>query len=407
MMESTAGVRAAQERTLPRYTDRMPNTRDALLELLTLRSLRGIGPVRAGRALARFGSAQAVLGASADALSSVEGIGMATAESALRDLPRARDEASMEQDRAERAGASLIAPGDTAYPALLMPLPDRPVLLYVFGTLEGSGRDRFSVGVVGSRRCSAYGLEQADRFGTSLGRSGLTVVSGGARGIDTASHRGAITGGGRTIAVLGCGLGHVYPPENRALFEQIAETCGAVVSELPMDTAPTPENFPARNRLISGMSLGVLVVEAGRRSGALITARLAAEEHGREVFAIPGRIDSEACAGSLDLLKSGGAHLVTEPCDVVEMLELPARLIAAETRAQDPIPTAGGPEYAPRHAQAATESGRRILAAASSPATLDEVAQRTGLSPADIRRELTLLELSGAIRREGPRITAR
>jgi DNA processing protein len=387
----------------------MPNTRDDLLELLTLRSLRGIGPVRAGRALARFGSAQAVLGASASALTSVEGIGIATAESALRDIPRARDEARAELDGADRAGATLIAPGDPDYPALLLALPDRPVVLYSFGTLDGAGRDRFAVGVVGARRCSAYGLEQAERFGTALGRAGLTVVSGGARGIDTASHRGAITGGGRTIAVLGCGLSHVYPPENRALFEQIAEARGAVVSELPMDTAPTPENFPARNRLISGMSLGVLVVEAGRRSGALITARLAAEEHGREVFAIPGRIDSEACAGSLELLKSGGAHLVTEPGDVIEMLELPARLIEAETRGQAPDPSrsTGVQKPSPVRAGAVSESGRLILVAATSPATLDEVAQRTGLSPADIRRELTLLELSGAIRREGARIAAR
>ena len=240
------------------------------------------------------------------------------------------------------------------------------------------------------------------------------MASGGARGIDSAAHRGAVSAGGRTAVVLGCGLAHVYPPENRALFDQIVEANGCVLSELPIDAPPDKLNFPARNRIISGMSLGVLVIEAAMRSGALITARVAAEEHGREVFALPGRVDSDAIAGSLGLLKSGGAHLVTEPADVLSLLESPARHLAGGTHASrygmSLTPTASSPSEPatpprprrPQHAEGTPE--RRVLDALTEPKTADAIAEATGLDTSETRRLVTMLELSGEVRRAGSKI---
>ncbi|MEL6797863.1 MAG: DNA-processing protein DprA, partial [Planctomycetota bacterium] len=200
---------------------------------------------------------------------------------------------------------------------------------------------------------------------------------------------------------------------NRALFDQIVEANGCVLSELPIDAPPDKLNFPARNRIISGMSLGVLVIEAAMRSGALITARVAAEEHGREVFALPGRVDSDAIAGSLGLLKSGGAHLVTEPADVLSLLESPARHLAGGThssrygvvsgpRTATPIAAEKAAPRRPRHAEGTPE--RRVLDALTEPKTADAIAEATGLDTSETRRLVTMLELSGEVRRFGSKI---
>lgn len=385
-----------------------------LVGTLALLRTKGLGPVRVRALLDRFGTPDAVRGAPPAALEAVDGIGPKSARSLARDTARSMAAARTEIDRAESLGASLVTEWDPSYPPLLRQLPDRPVVLAVLGELRSADADRFTIGIVGSRRCTAYGLEQADRFGAALARAGLCVVSGGARGIDTAAHRGALAAGGRTIVVLGCGLSHVYPPENRALFERIVESGGAIVSELPVDAPPSPEHFPVRNRIISGMSLGVLVVEAGIRSGALITARQAVEDHGREVFAIPGRIDSDTCAGSLDLIKRGGAMLVTEPADIISGLESAARHLDAGTH--EAILGAVMPRRAPSpndDAPAASRSpvmsaaARRILDACTQPQTLDALVRDTGLDAAELARELTMLELGGFVCRRGGQIERR
>ncbi len=271
------------------------------------------GPTTFGRILKHFGSVDAALGASVSELTKVDGIGFNRAEkiAATRD----RFDTARELERAERLGVWIINHADERYPALLKRIYDPPPILYIKGSL--SSADNLSVAIVGSRRCGLYGQEQASRFAHLLSSAGFTICSGMARGIDTYAHQGALAGGGRTIAVQGCGLGTVFPPENKKLFELIAES-GACISELPLGYEPLSENFPPRNRIIAGLSLGTIVIEAGLNSGALITAE-AAMENGREVMAVPGKIDSPLSRGSNRLLKQG-AKLVESVEDVAEAL---------------------------------------------------------------------------------------
>jgi DNA processing protein len=250
-------------------------------------------------------------------------------------LARAHQEVERELDRAAAAGIKIVPRDDDGYPPLLQEIPDPPPVLYVKGTIEP--RDLNALAIVGSRRCSFYGREQSERFAALLAGAAITVVSGGARGIDSAAHRGALSHpNGRTIAVLGSGIDVPYPPENTKLFEQIAER-GAVISEYSLGTPPVAENFPRRNRIVSGISRGVLVVEADDRSGALITARQACEDHGRPVFAVPGRVDNKLSSGPHRLIREG-ATLVTCLEEIVEGLgPLPQSV-------QEPIGAAEAPE---------------------------------------------------------------
>lgn len=382
----------------------MPNIQTEPLHHLALTLTPGLGPVRSRRLLAHLGSASRIFEASQSEIEAVEGIGPVVARSVIKHRNKGLALAERELKRAEDLGARIVAFDQPGFPQLIRPLPDCPLVLYIRGELDPD--DQFSLGIVGSRRCSQYGLEQAGRFASQLASRGIRIVSGGARGIDTAAHRGALQAGGRTIVVLGCGLSHCYPPENLALFDAIVDGGGAIISELACDAPPEGRNFPARNRIISGISLGVLVVEAGRKSGALITARQAVEEHGREVFALPGRVDSEACAGSLELLKMGGAQLVTDPSDIVHALEMPARHAHAGTHGQRYMPIGEDPAVrSTRTPSRATvpggSAGQQVYEACREGRTLDQIQEATGLGIAEIGQVVTLLEISGLVHRSG------
>lgn len=377
-------------------------------DLLRLTLTPELGPVLIGRLIEAIGEPAAVLVASPATLARVKGIGDAKAARIAAGMKESARLVEDELGLAERLGVRIVVRGEAEYPPLLSEIADAPPLLYVRGSLMPEGPDRYAVGIVGSRQATSYGIEQAERFAGGLARAGLTVISGGARGIDTAAHRGAMRAGGRTVAVLGCGLAECYPPENNELFARIAGGGGAVVSELPLRAPPDAGNFPARNRLVSGMSLGVLVIEAGRKSGALITARLAAEEHGREVMAVPGRVDSSASDGTHELIKGGGAAMVTEPGDVLAVLETPARHEHGGTHASRyqmelPVAEAGSHEGDPR-VLGASEAQRAILAALDRPRTIDELATACGVDAGRLRVELTGLELQRRVRRAGGRI---
>jgi DNA processing protein len=280
---------------------------------LKLRNADGVGSVTFAALRKQFGSVDSVLGASVSELTKVDGVGTKTAEQ----IVRTRDgfDVDSELKLADTLGVSIITMDDERYPAPLTGIYDAPPILYVKGTLVR--QDALAIAIVGSRRCSFYGQEQAGRFAHLLASSGFTVVSGMARGIDTAAHRGALTAKARTIAVQGCGLSHIFPPENKELFDEIAAS-GACISELPLAYEPLSANFPPRNRIIAGLSLGVIVIEAMERSGALISAK-AALEYDREVMAVPGKIDSPLSTGSHRLIKDG-AKLVDCVEDVMEAL---------------------------------------------------------------------------------------
>lgn len=384
-------------------------------ELLRLTLTPGVGPILARRLVEHFGTLDRMLGASTAELRRVEGIGEKLAPIIAAGLRASEQAAEREVEYCGRAGVRLVARDEPGYPPLLAQVRDAPPVLYIRGEPDAMTRG-YTVAVVGSRGCTPYGIEQAERFSAFLASSGLVIVSGGARGIDSAAHRAALRVGGSTVAVLGCGLSHDYPPENTELFASIAGGGGAVVSELPMQTPPGPDNFPARNRIISGLCLGVLVIEAPRGSGAIITARFAVEEHGREVMAVPGRIDSPASEGCNDLIRKGEAAMVTAPGDVLEQLESPARHLWVGThgtrysgRETVPPPAEPGATRHPLFAQenppgspaALTDRQRTIVGALDHELSLDELVRATGLDAGAVQSELTILELRRLIRREG------
>jgi len=354
------------------------------LSALRLHLATGIGPRLFSALVERFGSAEAAAEASAGELAETPGIGDGSARSIRESLDRAEPEAELERARA--AGVQLIFRGEAEYPIALTYLTDAPPALYVKGNLVAE--DAQAMGVVGMRKCSLYGQDQAERIAGGLARAGFTIVSGLARGIDAAAHRGTLAAGGRTIAVLGNGLATVYPPENRRLADAVAAQ-GALVSEFPMETAPQAENFPRRNRILAALGLGVVVVEAGVRSGSLITARLAAEL-GKEVFAVPNRVDAPGAAGVHALIRDG-AKLVESVADILD--EFPD--LAVE-------PTAG--EDAPRQAglvlkaNLSAEEARLMEVLDGEPAPLETLADRAGLDAPRAAGAMTLLELKGLVR---------
>ena len=282
---------------------------------LALNLLPGIGPIRVQRLLERFESPERILTATGSELQSVSGIGREMAD-AIRDWENLVD-VTEELRRMEEHGISALTLEDDAYPPALREIHNPPHLLYLKG--EILDRDRHAIAVVGSRRITHYGRETARRLSFQLAHTGVTIISGLARGIDTAAHEAAIAAGGRTIAVLGSGIGNIYPPENAALAQRISEN-GAVLSEFPVLYVPDRQSFPLRNRIVSGMSQGILVVEAPSRSGALITANQAMEQ-GRNVYAVPGPIDRPSSEGCNRLIQDG-AKLVIDSRDILDEMEM-------------------------------------------------------------------------------------
>jgi DNA processing protein len=370
----------------------VPTASPTAEKYLRLHLCRDVGGVRFANLLRELGDIDSVLAAGVKHLTAVSQIGNKVAEN----IARGRDEidAAAEIERARRHGVRILCLADTGYPAALRTIPDPPACLYVRGTLEPE--DTVALAIVGARHCSRYGAEQAERFGALASNAGLTVVSGMARGIDSCAHRGALAGGGRTLAVIGCGLSHLYPPESTQLAHAITEH-GALLSELPMDIRPDSKNFPPRNRIIAGLALGVLVVEAGRRSGALISARLASE-YNREVFAIPGRADTPHAEGCHELIKSSSAKLVTRLEDILEEL--------GETGATLMTPSDGGAKTADARPQTIAkldEYETQVLKAFGFEAMpVDCICDLSDLPPARVAAALTGLQLKGAIRRAGP-----
>jgi DNA processing protein len=286
-----------------------------------------------------------------------------------------------------------LARADAGYPPHLAEAPDAPATLYVRGALADA--DALAVAIVGSRRATPYGLEVAETLAADLGARGVTIVSGLARGIDSAAHRGALRVGGRTLAVLGSGVDVVYPPENRRLAAEIAAR-GALVSQFAPGTPPRPQNFPTRNQVIAALSLAVVVVEAAERSGSLITARLAAEL-GREVLAVPGRITAPESLGANRLIQDG-AHVALGWEDVVGVLPERWKVrVAAGTEA------AGGAAVAERGA-ANGEPGKILPLLGEDPVDIDQVIERSGLGAGRVSAALLALELAGRVRQiEGKR----
>lgn len=339
-----------------------------------LRTAPMVGNVTFRRLVEQFGSPQRVLEASASELGRIKGISPAVISSlSTHDYRKAADS---ECRAVEKSGARIIDFLSPDYPRLLLEIPDPPPFIYVKGEIAGCDP---AIAVVGSRRATAYGIQATGRIAQELAEQGITVISGLARGIDTAAHQGALNAGGHSIGVLGCGIDVIYPAENRRLFAEMVEK-GGIVSEFPMGTGPLAANFPRRNRLISGLSRGVLVVEAAERSGSLITAQFALEQ-GREVFAIPGAITSGASRGTHKLIRQG-AKLVESVNDIME--ELPGNSGGSGFRHQTEL------LLDPKE-QAITG----LLSAG--PRHIDEIALNAGLTVQELSVMLLRLELRGVV----------
>ncbi len=362
---------------------RKPHGDDILLDRLRLQLVPGVGPRILQLLREHVGSPTAILRADRQRLLEVPRIGPRLADAIVAAV--GRESARKILQRCHDSGIGLVDRGGDAFPPLLEEIPDPPELLYVRGDLADV--DQLAVAIVGSRRCTTYGRRVADRLAGGLARAGLTIVSGLARGIDGVAHRAALAAGGRTIAVLATGVNHVYPPEHVDLAEQVTRY-GAVVSEARLDQTPVAGLFPQRNRIISGLALGVVVVEATRRSGALHTARHAIEQ-GREVFAVPGPIDSPASQGCHDLLKDG-ARLVTGLDDILEELGPLIRPVRLDDTATIHVP----------RELSLNDRERQVLGIVGpDPQHLDELLRRSPLDAAATLATLTVLEMKRLVRR--------
>jgi DNA processing protein len=342
---------------------------------LALKSVPLVGNVTFRKLLDHFGSPEKVLSATESELAAVRGIPPAVVASLLKH--DGIDWAKKEWEITRNNGARLVTLQSPEYPKLLRHLPDPPPYLYVKGTELCSDT---AIAIVGSRQATGYGIATTQKMARELARQGITVVSGMARGVDAAAHRGALMEQGSTIGILGCGVDIVYPRENRTLFAEMA-THGALVSEFPMGTLPLAENFPRRNRIISGISQGILVVEAAEGSGSLITAQCALEQ-GRDVYAIPGNIQSSNSRGTNRLIKQG-AKLVETAEDILEDLPQQSGLCATAP----PLPRTA---FSPQEATIFSLLSANTL-------HIDEIAARSALTVAEVSAILLRLELIGIV----------
>jgi DNA processing protein len=360
---------------------------DQYLGWLALALTPGLGARMAGKLLTAFGSPDAIFNAS---LTALEGQRLPAAVAQAIHTRRPLSDAAKELAQAQAAGCRLLTWDEPEYPSRLREIYDPPPLLYVRGNVELL--NRHILAIVGARRPTPYGNQMAERLATDLATRGLVIASGLARGIDASAHRGALSSGsGSTIGVLGCGIDVVYPKENKKIFEEI-EKRGAIITEFPMGTFPAPQNFPIRNRIISGMSLGVVVVEGAQYSGSLITARLAME-FGREVYGVPGNATQPSSFGPNQLIKQG-AKLVTSWEDVVEELPTPVRaeLVPVEAASAEErtllVQEALGPMERPIYELLTPDEARHV----------DEIVEKSGLTSSDVLAALFDLELRGVVR---------
>lgn len=361
-----------------------PGESDQRLDLIRLTMVPGVGPHLLRALLEHFRSPDRVFAASRGALRDVPGIGPKLADT-IADAPR-RIDAQAELDLCRQHSVTVLSQDDAEYPPLLKDIPDPPCLLYVKGRLEP--RDQLAIAIVGSRRSTPYGERTAERLSSALARTGFTVISGLARGVDAAAHRGALKAGGRSIAVLANGLASIYPPEHVDLARALTES-GAIVSEMPMRQSPLAGLFTQRNRIISGLALGVVVVEATPRSGSLSTARHALEQN-REVFAVPGPVDSLSSRGCHRLIRDG-ARLVETVDDILEELGPLSREIRA---APDEPPVRHPAELA------LADTERDLLGHLSDePTGVDDLIVRTRLTASQVMATLSVLELKRLVRR--------
>lgn len=360
---------------------------DQYLGWLALALTPGLGARMAGKLLSQFGSPDAIFNASLTALESQR---LPAAVAQAIHTRRPLSDAAKELAQAQAVGCRLLTWDEPEYPSRLREIYDPPPLLYVLGNVELL--NRHVLAIVGARRPTPYGNQMAERLAKDLAGRGLVIASGLARGIDASAHRGALSSGsGTTIAVLGCGIDVVYPKENKKIFEEI-EKRGAIITEFPMGTFPAPQNFPIRNRIISGMSLGVVVVEGAQYSGSLITARLAME-FGREVYGVPGNATQPSSFGPNQLIKQG-AKLVTSWEDVVEELPTPVRaeLVPVEAASAEErtllVEEALGPMERPIYELLTPDEARHV----------DEIVEKSGLTSSEVLAALFDLELRGVVR---------
>ena len=353
------------------------------LPWLALKSVPGIGNLLFKRLVEHFETPESVFQAANSDLRRVTGMTERLIEQIRQH--RVPDWIDAELDLADRKGYRIITFSDPGYPALLREIPDPPPYLYVYGDTIGTDH---CISMVGSRNATPYGIQTTLRLSRDLATQGITVVSGMARGIDTAAHQGALACEGQTIAVLGSGLEKIYPAENRELFHEIAKH-GAVISEFPLHAEPEAHHFPMRNRVISGMSLGTVIVEATLRSGSLITARLAAEQN-REVFAVPGSISSFKSTGTHTLIKQG-AKLVEHARDVVE--EFP-HIFTAPEKTRKGVPRKPGSAITPP----LPPLEREVFEALDCyPMHIDALVEKTGMATGRLAGVLLNLELKGVV----------